>query len=287
MKKLLYTILQLASVAILQASLIPVVAQTRMIAVDTNGIVLAPANVYFATGSLLATNPTFYGNSIIESSTINDLNSTNITLAAGGHISGVGDYFTLTIPTGALFDGTIITNNADIRDNSNHVYTVTSRMSDTNGNGTAKQVWSSRGTGSSPQWENRGSQTLEGGANTGTLSNGQNYYIGWLTHATWSSQTTAGRYRLRCLQTGTITSWGYEVYSSTPGTSEDVVMGISVNGAADVATITEQWDATNIGVSTNCSIAITAGQYIQFHFIAPSWVTPATSGIHAWAILEY
>jgi hypothetical protein len=93
--------------------------------------------------------------------------------------------------------------------------------------------------------------------------------------------------KLQVPKTGTLKSVNYRCrITGTTASSELVNHYIRVNGTTDVANSSFAYNAADtFGVASDVNVTLTAGDYIAFKLVAPTWATNPTA--LRWAITLY
>jgi hypothetical protein len=132
------------------------------------------------------------------------------------------------------------------------------------------------------------SQVYQGYSTIATPADATTYYFG---SNGFTVGTNAGFYRYRMLKTGTIRTIIFDnYYSGTQPTNEASTINLKVNAGGNnviLNTFHNDVNAASFKV-TGLSIAVTEGDYIEFNWVTPTWVTnPGTSVMIKQFILVY
>lgn len=182
---------------------------------------------------------------------------------------------TATYPSTAGTSGTILQSNGTNWINSTPTYPTTA--------GTSGNVLTSDGTNwvSSPPAAGSGSYSLQMQVDNGNPLDSTSYFMGYsmlITQVTSSNATS--RAKLYIPKTGTITTcYGNFRVSGTLASSENTTLAIRLNNTTDnTVTSTLQLTSSSNAVANGAlSIAVTAGDFIEFKWTTPAWVTNPTS----------
>src|SRR5574338_566056 len=158
--------------------------------------------------------------------------------------------------------------------------TATGAFQNVSGVGTSGQILISNGAGALPTW-----QTASGSGNlnfqylidAANPADGVTYYCRDGTGLTVETSSTAAT-RFYIPVSGTITK-AYGAIRCTAGSSESVTLAIRLNNSSNTNISTSiNLSSTLVTVTnTGLSISVSAGDYINLLFIAPTWVTNPTN----------
>ena len=157
--------------------------------------------------------------------------------------------------------------------------TSTANFQNVSGVGTSGQVLTSNGAGALPSW-----QTPSGGGalsifvqtmrSASTLSDSTTYYLGTGNTPITSAYNSCAYFYIPI--SGTInTVYGTASVSSTHASAQNCTLSIRLNGSSDT-TITSTLQLTaadNTFNGTGLGLSVSAGDYIQFKLVTPSWPT--------------
>jgi hypothetical protein len=109
-------------------------------------------------------------------------------------------------------------------------------------------------------------------ANAATTTDAQTWYLGGL--AGFAANTTDGAGRVYVPKSGTIKAAYVVMQSGTVGTGENWSVYVRVNSTTDtlVATVGNT-SAVRTWINAGLSIAVTAGDFLEFKVVNPTWVT--------------
>lgn len=148
--------------------------------------------------------------------------------------------------------------------------------------GTAGQVLTSNGAGAEPTFQNASSggagYVLSVRSNNASPADGITYFFA--EQQAFTSQTTSGtRQRHVIPKTGTLKQCYGIITVTVAGSSENCTVSIRHNNTTniDVTTTLQLTGLSNPFNNTGLSTAVTAGDYIEFIFISPTWVTNPTN----------
>lgn len=122
----------------------------------------------------------------------------------------------------------------------------------------------------------RDGYSLQGYGTTFTPTNGSTYFFGSLFSI--APGTGAGTVRLYIPKAGRITRC-FLFFNQTAGSAETSTLSIRLNNTTD--TVVSSAIVNNTGVTsfnnTTLNIPVSANDYIEFKWAAPTWATPPTN----------
>lgn len=119
-----------------------------------------------------------------------------------------------------------------------------------------------------------------------TWADGATYYFG-AQYGRTSTITSGGKCSIPIVRTGTITKIALRTYSLTAGSSESWEFFIRVNDTTDTSLGTVATSANARDWNATVSIAVTAGDFIEFKTVCPTWATnPVNNSLIATIYIE-
>lgn len=119
-----------------------------------------------------------------------------------------------------------------------------------------------------------------------TWSDGATYYFG-AQYGRTSTITSGGQCSIPIARTGTITKIALRTYSVTAGSSESWEFFVRVNDTTDTSLGTVSSSANARDWNATVSIAVTAGDFIEFKTVCPTWATnPVNNSLIATIYIE-
>ena len=121
--------------------------------------------------------------------------------------------------------------------------------------------------------------TLTGTTPIPTPADATTYFFG---SSGYNGSTSQGFYRFWIPRGGTVKKVYFEnTYSGTQPTSETSTLNMRVNSGSNIVMDTGFHNETNLATRiTTCSVSVSAGDYIEFNWVTPTWATnPGTSSM--------
>lgn len=145
--------------------------------------------------------------------------------------------------------------------------------------GTAGQVLTSNGAGALPTFQSPGGYVLFQVTFSASPADATTYFLSMSQAMTTYTASGTADTRLYIPKTGTITAcYGVVTVSGTLGSAGSSTLSIRLNNSSDttVSSAIAMTSAANTFNNTGLSISVSAGDYIEFKWLTPTWATNPT-----------